>query len=134
MPLILIVGNIFTFIAFLFIKLLEFILNIVNCIVGNSISNIFSFIIKTILNVGMFLIIQIIQIILLINQRQNEYSADNFALNNGYGGDLLETLYILQKLDLGGKMTLLERLKNTHPDIENRIAKLEQKIELVETI
>lgn len=82
----------------------------------------------------MFLIIQIIQIILLINQRQNEYNADNFALNNGYGGDLLETLYILQKLDLGGKMTLLERLKNTHPDIENRIAKLEQKIEIVETI
>jgi len=115
-------------------KILELIFNLANYIVGNTITNILTFIIKTILNIGMFLIIQIIQIILLINQRQNEYSADNFALNNGYGGDLLETLYILQKLDLGGKMTLLERLKNTHPDIENRIAKLEQKLDLIETI
>lgn len=122
----------FTFIAFLIMKVLELILILANCIVGNTISNIFTFIIRTILNIGMFLIIQIIQIILLINQRQNEYNADNFALTNGYGADLLEVLYILQKLDLGGKMSLLDRLKNTHPDTENRIAKLEQKIELVE--
>lgn len=92
------------------------------------------FVIRTILNIGMFLVVEIIDIILLINQRQNEYKADNFALNHGYGNSLLEVLYILQKLDLSGKMSLIERLKNTHPNTEKRIAKLEEKIFVVDIL
>lgn len=122
------------FLAFAIIKVLNFILYIVSGVAENIIVSFISFIIKSIVNVSMFLIVQIIQILLLINQRGNEYNADNFALNNGYGANLIEVLYLLQKLDLGGNMSLLERLKSTHPDLENRIAKLEQKIEIVENI
>lgn len=120
------------FLAFAIIKVLNFILYIVSGVAENIIVSFISFIIKSIVNVSMFLIVQIIQILLLINQRSNEYNADNFALNNGYGTNLIEVLYILQKLDLGGKMSLLERIKSTHPDIENRIARLEQKLEIIE--
>ncbi len=122
------------FIAFLIMKMLELILLLANYIVGNTTSNIFTFIVRTIINIGMFLVVQIIQILLLINQRSNEYNADNFALNNGYGSDLIEALYFLQQLDFSGKMSLLERLKSTHPDIKNRIAKLEQKMEIIESM
>lgn len=125
-PLILIVGNLFLLLAFLTIKMLELMAIFVEEIMGDN-SKLFSSVIKGILNIGLFLIVQIIQILILINRRKNEYKADDFSFEAGYRDDLLETLYILKKIDLGGKMSLLERIKSSHPNIDDRISRLEGK-------
>jgi Zn-dependent protease with chaperone function len=79
------------------------------------------------MSIGLFIIVQLIQILVMINQRKNEYQADDFACANGYGEDLLETLYILKDIDLGGNLSLLARLKCSHPHLGDRILRLEEK-------
>jgi len=64
-------------------------------------------------------------LILAINSRQNEYQADNFALQSGFGDELIKALYLLQKFSLGENMGLMERLKSSHPHINKRIERLE---------
>ena len=124
-PLILIVGNMFMLIAFIAIKMIEIIMAITDNIMNEN--NIISSIIKIILDIGMFLVVQLIQILVLINQRQNEYKADDFAYTLGYGDDLLEVLYILDSIDLGGKVSVIDRLKSSHPHVGERIQRLEEK-------
>ena len=97
-------------------------------IIGGA-GNILSSLIRLVSNLSMLLITQLVIIIISINQRKNEYNADYFALKNGYGADLTEVLYILKKLDLGGKPSILERIKSDHPYIDDRIAKLEEKLD-----
>lgn len=115
--------------AFFIIKLIQLTMAIVDVITG---LNILTPIIKVIANLITFLIVQLIMILILINDRKNEYNADNFALENGYGVDLIEVLYLLQKLDFSGNKSPLERLKSSHPNINNRIAKLERNLENLE--
>lgn len=126
-PLILIVGNMTLLITFLVIKMIEAIFFMMESAMRGS--NIISLITKIILDVGLFLIVELIGILIMINQRKNEYNADDFSFQNGYGGDLLEVLYILNSIDMGGKVSLLERLKSSHPHINDRIARLEEKRE-----
>lgn len=64
-------------------------------------------------------------IILSINSRENEYRADRFAFENGYGEDLISALYILQKMSLGEDMELIKRMQASHPHIAKRIGALE---------
>ena len=65
------------------------------------------------------------QVILSINSRKNEFEADRFACWNGYGAELTEALYVLQKMSLSEKMTVKERLTASHPILAWRINKLE---------
>jgi len=69
----------------------------------------------------------LISALLMINSRQNEYQADHFALNIGYGENIINILYYLSILQIGNKPTLPERVLNSHPNIYNRIASLENK-------
>lgn len=77
------------------------------------------------LNVCTFLFLQIGQIILALNSRKNEYFADEFSFRLGYGEQLIEVLYILQRMDMGGKLSLINRLKASHPYLPERISRLE---------
>lgn len=64
-------------------------------------------------------------IILSINSRENEYRADCFAFENGYGEDLISALYLLQKMSLGEDMALIQKMQASHPHIAKRIGALE---------
>ncbi len=64
-------------------------------------------------------------VILSINSRKNEYSADSFANEIGYGEDLINALYLLQKMSLGENMKLIEKMQSSHPHIAKRIGRLE---------
>lgn len=64
-------------------------------------------------------------IILSINSRENEYRADRFAFENGYGEDLISALYLLQKMSLGEDMELIQRMQASYPHIAKRIGALE---------
>lgn len=64
-------------------------------------------------------------ILISINSRKNEFNADSFANEIGYGEDLTNALYLLQKMSLGEDMRLVERIQASHPHIAKRIGRLE---------
>ncbi len=64
-------------------------------------------------------------IILSINSRSNEYSADYFAYKMAYGEELISALYLLQKMSLGEDMALIQKMQASHPHITKRIGRLE---------
>ena len=69
------------------------------------------------------------QTILSANSRQNEFEADRFAYENGYGTELTEALYLLQKMSMSEKMTIMQRLAASHPILAYRINKIETLID-----
>jgi heat shock protein HtpX len=69
------------------------------------------------------------QMILSGNSRQNEFEADRFAYESGYGAELTEALYLLQKMSLSEKMTIRQRLVASHPIFAWRINKMETLID-----
>ena len=64
--------------------------------------------------------------IIALNSRYSEFLADEYAFLIGYGEDLKKSLYILSKISMPRKSTLLERIKATHPYTSARIEHLEQ--------
>lgn len=81
--------------------------------------------IKFIFNILLFAFTLTGNIILSINSRSNEYSADYFAYKMAYGEELISALYLLQKMSLGENMKLVQRMQASHPHIAKRIGKLE---------
>ena len=69
------------------------------------------------------------QVILSINSRKNEFEADYFAYEIGYGDNLIEGLYILQEIPMNQKMSLKDKLRASHPHLAKRIARLEEIID-----
>ena len=65
------------------------------------------------------------KVILSINSRYNEFQADKFAYDSGYGGNLLEALYLFKKISMSSDMSWSDKLKSTHPHITDRIGNLE---------
>lgn len=80
---------------------------------------------RWIIDLYIFIFVLIGDIILALNSRHSEYLADEYAVLIGYGTELKQSLYILSKLAMPSKLTLLERLKSSHPYTTARIEKLE---------
>jgi heat shock protein HtpX len=57
--------------------------------------------------------------------RKAEKRADDYALQLGYGEDLVQALYLLEKMSLGGEGSIKQRLTATHPRLTARIGRLE---------
>lgn len=66
-----------------------------------------------------------LQIILSGNSRKNEFRADKFSYLLGYDNDMIEALYLLEKISLGDNSTIIEKMTASHPRITLRIKKLE---------
>lgn len=114
------------------IKIFEISIFLVDSTLGEHKYKFVGTIFKTVLNLSVFLIVQLLNMLLLINKRQNEYGADDFALKIDYGENLIDVLYVLEQSDFGGKMSLLGRLKSSHPNIKNRISRLEKNLQRAE--
>ena len=69
-------------------------------------------------------------LILSANSRYSEFLADSYAHQIGYGEQLKNSLYLMSKLDVGGRQSLKEWLMASHPHMPARIQKLEEKLEL----
>lgn len=76
-----------------------------------------------------FLFTFIGNIIVSINSRKNEYRADEFAYILSYGEDMVEALYLLQKISMGDNSSTVERITASHPHIAKRIGTLENLID-----
>ena len=73
-----------------------------------------------------FVFLFIGSIILMGNSRDTEYKGDIFAYQAGYGVELKEALYMLQKMTLTDQLKIIERMQASHPRVSRRIMKVEQ--------
>ena len=81
---------------------------------------------KVIVNIVMIVFTFVIQTGLAINSRTQEFSADMFAHEIGFGSELISAFYIMQKTALRGKESIANKIKATHPHIARRIGALER--------
>ena len=77
------------------------------------------------LDIAVIVFMFIGDLILSINSKISEYLADDYASMTGYNGELTQALYLLQKMSMGENMKLLDKIRSSHPDLEKRIARLE---------
>ena len=125
-----VVGNfILSFFVFLFRTFIK-IMGLISSIFASTspamlIVNIINWIFSILFEITFFLFIYLGQIILSLNSRSNEYQADSFAYQIGFGEELTQSLYLLQKISMTQKMTLKEKLTSSHPHITQRIERLE---------
>lgn len=119
------IGNgIFTILIFI-LKIILLITDIIFSLTKIPFLNIFTIIAEFIFDIGVILFSYISQILLSINSRQNELWADTFAFDIGYGEELVSSLYILQKISLPQNLSILDRLRASHPNTARRIEQLE---------
>lgn len=83
------------------------------------------FMIKVLIDFFIFIFIFVGDIIISLNSRYSELLADEYSFLIGYGTELKNALYILDKISLHGKVTFTERLKSSHPYTSKRIGRLE---------
>jgi len=77
-------------------------------------------------DVLVFLFVTLGEIIIAFNSRENDTKADEFAHNMGYGKELISALYLLQKITIHSKISVMERAKAMRPFIAYRIRDLER--------
>jgi len=125
------IGNFFFSVIVWVLRLILRILLIICSIVANfnflGIGfGILTFIVKIIVEVATFVFVQVGDIILAMNSRETETQADTFAYDIGYGKELTSCMYLLQKISMGAKLKLSERIKASHPHLAYRIQHLEK--------
>lgn len=86
---------------------------------------IISFLSRILVDLALIVFVFLGNVILSLNSRYSELLADEYAFQIGYGEELKNSLYILSKLSMSEKMTLMERLTASHPYTTARIEKLE---------
>ena len=85
-----------------------------------------TFICRILFDLSVFAFVFIGDVIISLNSRYSEYLADEYAYSIGYGENLKNALYILNKIALPVKASISERLKATHPYTTARIERLER--------
>jgi heat shock protein HtpX len=129
LPLIFLGGNLYFVLAFFVIKVVKFILNASNEIMGEDSQKYNNFFISFwiwLFCLAITPLVLLVRGLLALIKRDNEYMADEFAYDVGYGNHLIYALYSLDKFDFGsGRVSILERLKMSHPYIDFRIENLE---------
>ena len=68
----------------------------------------------------------IVSAIFSLNSRNCEKQADYFAHTIGFGEELKQSLFLLKQIDTSSDLSIMERIYATHPDLDTRIARLEQ--------
>lgn len=83
------------------------------------------FLTKISFEIYIYIIQTIGNVLLGANSRKNEFFADKYAYDLGYGEEMISALYTLNDININSRMKLLDRLKATHPYTTERIEKLE---------
>lgn len=132
-----VVGNsLFTFMIFI-TKIFLFIADVITTVCTNGSAYLFAklglLMSQFTFDISVIIFMGLSQIILSINSRKNEYQADNFASEIGYGEELTSALYLLQNISFEQKPSIFERLTMSHPHITKRIQKLEYTTDEMQT-
>jgi heat shock protein HtpX len=118
------VGNFIVTAMFIIYRIVANILSFVFALVIKDFGPIIiNFLIDVILVAMMWIWTKIGTMLVMHSSRQNEFQADEFAFNCGYGDSLAE---VLDTFDGSGTKGLWANLASTHPDSDGRIAKLQE--------
>jgi len=85
----------------------------------------FVIVVRLILDLLIFALMWLMQAVVAINSRKNEFRADKYAFELGYGEKLLASLYLLEKITLGDNSATIQRMIASHPRTTARIEQLE---------
>lgn len=122
--LIIAVGNFIVTAIFIIYRIIVYITGIIIAFANNSLSSVVvSLLIDVVLVAMMWIWTKIGIMLVMHSSRQNEFQADEFAFNCGYGDSLAETL---DSLEEGNEKGLWANLASSHPDIDDRIARLQE--------
>ena len=72
-----------------------------------------------------FVFLLLSNIVLAIDSRYSERKADYYAVELGYGEDMVKALYVLESISLRGIGGIIEKLTASHPRVTSRIEALE---------
>jgi len=84
---------------------------------------------RIITDICVFICFFVIDMILAVNSRANEYKADEFTYTTGYGQNMINFLYIIHDITIVNTPKITEKLKASHPDVPQRIGILEKLID-----
>ena len=122
--LIITVGNFIVTAIFIIYRIIVYITGILIAFANNNLSNILvSILIDVVLVAMMWIWTKIGTMLVMHSSRQNEFQADEFAYKCGYGDSLAE---VLDNLEEGSEKGLWANLASTHPDTDDRIARLQE--------
>lgn len=84
-----------------------------------------SFVSRLFVDISIFIFVFSGNLILALNSRYCEKLADEYAFHIGYGAELINALYLLNKITFPSKATIKEKLFASHPHTASRIEHLE---------
>ena len=127
-----IIGNSIFSIIIVACKIVMWVVNLIAVIATEEffISRIIYFIIRLFFDYSVMAFMFVGNVILSLNSRYSEFLADSYAFQIGFGEQLKRGLYLLNKLDMGGKRSIRDWLMASHPHTPKRIKRLEQKLAL----
>lgn len=122
------IGNGIFSVLVLFVRLCLFLLDLLQRIFIKKRGFIFSLIfLFKVLFEGIILILNFgFQLILSVNSRKNEFWADSFSYSIGYDTDMIDALYLLERISLGDNSSIIQKMTASHPRITLRIKMLEE--------
>ena len=95
---------------------------------------VFMALVKLIFDAVMLVLMFLMQAVIAVNSRKHEYRADLYAHELGYGEELVEAFYLLEKISLGDNSTIIQKMIASHPRITARIEKIETLLDKEEAI
>lgn len=118
------IGNFIVTAAFIIFRIIFNTVALLAAIASDSIGAIItSILIDGVLVAGMWIWTKIGTMLVMHSSRQNEYLADEFAFNCGYGHSLVS---VLDSFSGSSSKGLWATLASTHPDSDDRIARLQE--------
>lgn len=121
--LIITIGNFIVTGFFIVFRFLFYLFAIMSAFVNRSLSTLFIGIFVDVIFVGMMWVwTKIGTLLVMHSKRQAEYLADEFAYKCGYGNELAS---VLDSFEPSGAKGLWANLASTHPESDDRIAKLQ---------
>ncbi len=124
------IGNgIFTILVFI-LRIIMLIIEVIFSLTKIPFLDVFAIIARFLFDIGVIIFVYIGEILLSLNSRQSELWADRFAFDIGYGEELINSLYILQKISLPQNLKLKDRFRASHPNTAKRIEQLENLIDM----
>lgn len=121
------VGNMIVSIMFVLYRIVINVIGIMASIVNRSLGTLFvTLFIDVMLVAMMWLWTKFGTMLVMHTSRQNEYNADHFAYQLGYGDSILQVLDQFHSMEAGSSKGLWANLAASHPEPMSRIEKLKQ--------
>ena len=85
--------------------------------------------IRAVFQLFLFAYMLAINLTIAVGSRSNEYRADTYSFMLGYGQEMVEALYLLEKINLSEKNSVIKKMLASHPILPKRIANVERLID-----